>query len=154
MVSNNQKQGLYRPENAKDSCGFGLIAHQHGEASHELVQTACEALDRMTHRGAVAVDGKTGDGCGVLMQFPASFFRAVAEEEGIRLGRLFGVGMVFLNADPEIAARSRKLLKKYIKNETLSIAGWRKVPINPSVCGQVALESMPLIEQEIGRAHV
>jgi len=140
-------EGLYQPEKAKESCGFGLIAHQHGEASHELVATACTALARMTHRGAVAADGKTGDGCGVLMQFPDSFFREVAKEEGMRLGRVFGVGMVFLNTDPEIAARSRKLLKKHIKNETLSIAGWRTVPTNPSVCGQTALESLPCIEQ-------
>ena len=140
-------KGLYRPEKAKESCGFGLIAHQHGEASHELMTTACTALARMTHRGAVAADGKTGDGCGVLMQFPGSFFREIAEEEGMRLGRVFGVGMVFLNTNPEVAARSRKLLKKHIKNETLNIAGWRTVPTNPSVCGQTALESLPCIEQ-------
>ena len=147
MQQRDHTKGLYRPDKAKDSCGFGLIAHQQGEASHELVRTACMALTRMTHRGAIAVDGKTGDGCGVLMQFPASFFRQVAEDEGIRLGRVFGVGMVFLNTDPDIAARSRKLLKKHIKNETLSIAGWRSVPTNPSVCGQMALDSMPCIEQ-------
>ena len=147
MNQSKHTKGLYRPEQAKDSCGFGLIAHQHGEASHELVSTACTALTRMTHRGAIAVDGKTGDGCGVLMQFPDSFFRQVAEEDDMRLGRVFGVGMVYLNKDPEIAARSRKILKKHIKNETLSIAGWRSVPTNPSVCGQTALESMPCIEQ-------
>jgi len=147
MEQSDHIKGLYRPEQAKESCGFGLIAHQYGEASHELVNTACTALTRMTHRGAVAADGKTGDGCGVLMQFPESFFRDIAEDEGIRLGRFFGVGMVFLNTDPEIAARSRKLLKKHIKNETLSIAGWRTVPTNPSVCGDMALDSMPCIEQ-------
>ncbi len=147
MKQNNQIQGLYRPENAKDSCGFGLIAHQHGKPSHELVKTACTALTRMTHRGAVAADGKTGDGCGVLMQFPESFFRQVAKDDNIRLGRLFGVGMVFLSSDPEMAERSRKLLKRHIKNETLSIAGWRKVPINTEVCGETALASMPCIEQ-------
>jgi len=70
MNKTKHTKGLYRPDQAKDSCGFGLIAHQHGEASHELVSTACAALTRMTHRGAIAVDGKTGDGCGVLMQFP------------------------------------------------------------------------------------
>ena len=142
-----ETKGLYRPEFAKESCGFGLIAHQHGETSHELVSTACTALARMTHRGAVAVDGKTGDGCGVLLQFPESFFREVADDEGFRLGRVFAVGMVFLNADEEIAARSRKILKKHIKNETLGVAGWRVVPTNPSVCGQMALDSMPRIEQ-------
>ena len=88
-------KSLYRPEQAKESCGFGLIAHQYGEPSHELVTTACKALDRMTHRGAVAADGKTGDGCGILMQFPDSFFRAIAAEEGIHAGRVFGVGVVF-----------------------------------------------------------
>ncbi len=140
-------EGLYDPENAKESCGFGLIAHQQGEVSHELVETACTALTRMTHRGAVAVDGKTGDGCGLLLQFPEGFFRQVAEEEGMWLGPRFAVGMVFLNPDPEIATQSRKILKKHIKNETLGIAGWRKVPTDPSVCGQIALDSMPLIEQ-------
>ncbi len=147
MQQRDHIKGLYRPERAKDSCGFGLIAHQHGKASHELVDTACKALTRMTHRGAIAVDGKSGDGCGVLMKFPQSFFKKVAKDEGMMLGRVFGVGMVFLNTDPEIAARSRKILKKHIKNETLSIAGWRSVPINPSVCGQTALDSMPCIEQ-------
>ena len=146
-MKQNHTHGLYRPEQAKESCGFGLIAHQQGEPSHELVETACSALTRMTHRGAVAADGKTGDGCGVLMQFPGSFFRQVGEQEGMRLGRLFAVGMVFLNTDPEIAERSRKILKKHIGNETLSIAGWRSVPTNPSVCGETALESMPVIEQ-------
>ncbi|HEY5775109.1 MAG TPA: glutamate synthase large subunit [Xanthomonadales bacterium] len=147
MERRNHTKGLYRPERAKDSCGFGLIAHKHGETSHELVNTACSALARMTHRGAIAVDGKTGDGCGVLMQFPKSFFKKVAKQQGMRLGRVFGVGMVFLNADPAIAARSRKILEKHIENETLSIAGWRSVPTNPGVCGQTALDSMPTIEQ-------
>ncbi len=145
--SHTAPTGLYQPENAKESCGFGLIAHQHGEPSHDLVITACTALSRMTHRGAVAADGKTGDGCGVLMQFPTTFFRELAEEEGMWLGRQFAVGMVFLDADEEIAARSRKILKKHIKNETLGIAGWRSVPVEPSVCGRLAQYTMPRIEQ-------
>ena len=84
MVQREHIIGLYKPDQAKESCGFGLIAHQHGETSHELVSTACIALTRMTHRGAIAVDGKTGDGCGLLMQLPQSFFRQVAKEEGVR----------------------------------------------------------------------
>jgi len=147
MKQRDQIKGLYRPDQAKESCGFGLIAHQQGEASHELVSTACKALARMTHRGAIAVDGKSGDGCGVLMQFPESFFRDLAEEEGLWLGRVFAVGMVFLSQDAETAARSRKIIKKQVENETLGIAGWRVVPTNPLVCGQMALDSMPRIEQ-------
>ncbi len=57
---------LYRPEFEKDNCGFGLIAHMDGASSHWLVETAIEALARLTHRGAISADGKTGDGCGLL----------------------------------------------------------------------------------------
>ena len=71
---------LYDHSVQKDNCGFGLIAHQQGEASHKLVKTAIHALDRMQHRGGIAADGKTGDGCGLLMQKPDTFFRAIAEE--------------------------------------------------------------------------
>jgi len=60
---------------SKDNCGFGLIAHTTGEASHKIVRTAIHALDRMQHRGGIAADGKTGDGCGLLMQKPNSFFK-------------------------------------------------------------------------------
>ena len=59
--------GLYRPEEFRDNCGFGLIAHTSGDASHRLLQTAIESLTCMTHRGGIAADGKTGDGCGLLM---------------------------------------------------------------------------------------
>ncbi|MFT7259554.1 MAG: glutamate synthase (NADPH/NADH) large chain, partial [Glaciecola sp.] len=61
---------LYHQNDSKDNCGFGLIAHTTGEASHQLVKTAIEGLDRMQHRGGVAADGKTGDGCGLLLQKP------------------------------------------------------------------------------------
>jgi glutamate synthase (NADPH/NADH) large chain len=147
MAASKHTRGLYRPEQAKESCGFGLITHQFGETSHELVVTACKALTRMTHRGAIAADGKTGDGCGLLMQFPQTFFRQLAEEEGIRPARMFGLGMVFMNTDPVLAQQSRDILEKHINNEMMGVAGWRTVPVNPSVCGKVALESLPTIEQ-------
>ena len=54
--------GLYRVDEFRDNCGFGLIAHVKGEASHKLVCTGIEALTCMTHRGGIAADGKTGDG--------------------------------------------------------------------------------------------
>jgi glutamate synthase (NADPH/NADH) large chain len=68
---------LYDPEFERDSCGFGLIANLDDLPSHWVVETAIEALARLTHRGAVAADGKTGDGCGLLIKFPEGFLRAV-----------------------------------------------------------------------------
>ena len=74
--------GLYDPNDDRDNCGFGLIAHLHGEASHQLVRTAIEALASMTHRGGIAADGRTGDGCGLLLQKPDLFLRRAAQTCG------------------------------------------------------------------------
>ena len=79
-------QGLYDPAFEKDSCGFGLIANLDDLPSHWVVETAISALARLTHRGAVAADGKTGDGCGLLLKFPFAFLRSVGEEQGFELG--------------------------------------------------------------------
>ena len=65
--------GLYRLDEFKDNCGFGLIAHTKGQASHRILETAIESLTCMTHRGGIAADGKTGDGCGLLIQKPDRF---------------------------------------------------------------------------------
>ena len=100
--------GLFRPEDFRDNCGFGLIAHTGGKASHRLLSTAIESLTCMTHRGGIAADGKTGDGCGLLMQMPDSFMREVAREcFGAGPGDTYGVGQVFLSNDPGRAARAR-----------------------------------------------
>lgn len=76
-MTEREAQGLYDPAFEKDSCGFGLIANLDDMPSHWIVKTAISALARLTHRGAVAADGKTGDGCGLLIKFPETFLRAV-----------------------------------------------------------------------------
>ena len=138
---------VYDREVCKANCGFGLIAHMDGEPSHRLVRTAIGALDRMDHRGAILADGKTGDGCGLLMQKPDSFFRAVAEEEGWSLSSRYGVGMVFLGHGAERLQAVQEVFAEELAAETLSIAGWRKVPIDSSVLGEIAAESLPVIMQ-------
>ncbi|MBA6329040.1 glutamate synthase large subunit [Colwellia sp. MB02u-6] len=138
---------LYDHSYQKDNCGFGLIAHQHGETSHKLVKTAIQALDRMQHRGGIAADGKTGDGCGLLMQKPDSFFRAVAEENNWPLGRKYAVGMIFLNPDPIKASASKKILEEELARETLTLVGWRIVPTDTSTLGEIAKGNLPAIEQ-------
>jgi len=138
---------LYDHSVQKDNCGFGLIAHQQGEKSHKLIKTAISALDRMQHRGGIASDGKTGDGCGLLLQKPDSFFRAVAAENNWNLGKKYAVGMIFLSPDPIEAALSKKILEEELSNECLTIIGWRKVPTDTSVLGEIALGNLPAIEQ-------
>ncbi|ACN16315.1 GltB2 [Desulforapulum autotrophicum HRM2] len=140
---------LYQPRMDKDNCGFGLIAHLQGKTSHKLVRTAISSLARMAHRGAIGADGKTGDGCGLLLQKPDLFFQAIAQENGWRLGNRYGVGMLFLNPDPEKQQQARDVVEKELAKETLIVAGWRKLPINPEVLGDLAKKTLPSIYQVI-----
>ncbi|RLA55828.1 MAG: glutamate synthase large subunit [Gammaproteobacteria bacterium] len=140
--------GLFRPEEFRDNCGFGLIAHSSGDASHRLLQTAIESLTRMTHRGGIAADGKTGDGCGLLMQMPNQFIRTLAREcFDADLSEHFGIGQIFLSTDPRRAAAARQATEQALTGQGLKILGWRIVPTDSSVCGEIALASLPAIEQ-------
>ncbi|MET1081211.1 MAG: glutamate synthase large subunit [Pseudomonas sp.] len=142
------KAGLYHPDEFKDNCGFGLIAHMQGEASHHLLQTAIEALTCMTHRGGINADGKTGDGCGLLLQKPDIFLRAMAREHfAVDLPKQYAVGMVFFNQDAAKAELARECMNREILAAGLSLVGWRLVPIDTSVLGRLALERLPRIEQ-------
>ncbi|MDH3325897.1 MAG: glutamate synthase large subunit [Gammaproteobacteria bacterium] len=146
-MSNQKFKGLYRPQFEKDNCGFGLIAHMDGEPSHWLVKTAISSLACLTHRGAVAADGKTGDGCGILMSKPDSFLRLIAEENNFTLGKNYAVGMVFLNTDDALAQKAQDTLNKELTAEGLKVAGWRVVPTDPTACGDDALKSLPQFKQ-------
>ncbi|MFT5700974.1 MAG: glutamate synthase (NADPH/NADH) large chain [Desulforhopalus sp.] len=141
--------GLYNPQLEKDNCGFGLIAHMEGEASHKLVRTAIISLARMAHRGGIAADGKTGDGCGLLLQKPDSFFQAIAKEEGWALGGRYGVGMIFLSQDPQKRDTAKEIVEKELEAESLTVLGWREVPVDTEVLGDFAKKTMPGIVQVI-----
>jgi glutamate synthase (NADPH/NADH) large chain len=146
-MSIREEHGLYRESYEKDSCGFGLIANLDDQPSHWLVKTAIASLNRLTHRGAVAADGKTGDGCGLLLKKPEKFLRAVAKDAGIKLAPLFAAGNVFVSRDAAIAAASRAELAAQVEREGLVVAGWRELPTNPGACGAEALKTLPQITQ-------
>ena len=141
-------QGLYRPEEFRDNCGFGLIAHIKGQPSHRLLETAIESLTCMTHRGGIAADGKTGDGCGLLLQMPDSFMRAEAQAHFAKdLGRHYAVGMIFMGAEAAAQSTAKAALESALAANELDVIGWREVPLNPEVCGEIALDQLPHIEQ-------
>ena len=146
-MTERQANGLYDPAFERDSCGFGLIANLDDMPSHWVVETAISALARLTHRGAVAADGKTGDGCGLLIKFPKTFMRAVGEDLGFALDERFAAGTVFLNQDAARAEGARQTINTAIAEIGLEVVGWRVVPTDPSVCGEQALRTLPRIEQ-------
>ncbi|MEY8240237.1 MAG: glutamate synthase large subunit [Cycloclasticus sp.] len=139
--------GLYDPAFEKDSCGFGLIANIDNKPSHWLVKTSIDSLARLTHRGAVAADGKSGDGCGLLLKTPETFLRAKAKELGATPSDVFAVGMVFFNQDAAKAAKAKATLQQEIEKEGLEVITWRVVPVNTEACGEQSLATLPTIEQ-------
>ncbi len=138
---------LYSPDFEQDSCGFGLIAQMDDQPSHTLVQNAIGSLACMTHRGAIAADGLSGDGCGLLFKKPEAFLQAVAQEAGMTLAPLYAAGLLFLSRDASIADQARASLQAELETEGLTVAGFRQVPTDASVCGDSALASLPQIEQ-------
>lgn len=140
-------QGLYRLDEYRDNCGFGLIAHIGGHASHDLLQKAIEALTCMTHRGGIAADGKTGDGCGLLMQIPDAFFRDVVKTQlSASLPDRYAVGAIMLSKNPEQREQAKAVIDAELARENLSVVAWRDVPTNNDCLGDIALRTLPVIE--------
>src|SRR5690606_2951275 len=139
--------GLYDPNDERDACGFGMIAQLDDQPSRALVDTAIAALSRMTHRGGVAADGLTGDGCGLLIRKPDAFLRALAAEAGVAVGPRFAAGLVFLPHDEALAAQCRATLEAELFRAGATLGGWRVVPTHHAVCGQLARDTLPRIEQ-------
>ena len=139
--------GLYDPRDERDACGFGLIAQLDDVPNRLLVDAALVALARMTHRGGVAADGLSGDGCGLLLKQPDKFLRTLAREANIALGSQFAAGLVFLPHDDALAAQARETLRAALAEVQLAIAGWRIPPLGVEACGASACVTMPRIEQ-------
>lgn len=141
-------KGLYQLDEFRDNCGFGLIAHLHGKQSHKLLLTGIEALTCMTHRGGIAADGKTGDGCGLLIQKPEGFLRTLARELfAAELPEKYGIGAIMLDLDAQIRDRQKQAVNEELAAQGLEVLGWRLVPTDNSVLGEIALASLPAFEQ-------
>jgi glutamate synthase (NADPH/NADH) large chain/glutamate synthase (ferredoxin) len=143
------QQGLYHPENDKDSCGIGLIVHLDNEPRHSLVENAVQILINLEHRGAVGGDHATGDGAGLLLQMPDEFFRKEAAKLGfgLPLAGQYGTGMFFLPTEPTLAKRCRQTFESVAKDEGLTILGWRSVAVASDHLGDFSRATMPVIEQ-------
>src|SRR5438094_1884341 len=128
-----------------DACGVGFVTQLGDPGSHETVERALEALRRLAHRGGVDADGRSGDGAGLLTQIPNSFTRKQARRNGIDLPPVFGLGMVFLSAGNENAARA--IIQSTALENGLRCLGWRSVPCDPGVVGPRARNTLPVIEQ-------
>ena len=126
----------------KDNCGFGLIANIDNRPSHGLLEQAIGALERMMHRGAIAADGKSGDGSGLLLSMPHKFMAKAAKKEGHDLPAQYAVAMLFYKNTDNL-----KVFEEMCEKNDLRVLFSREVPINTDALGEQALKTLPSITQ-------
>lgn len=146
------KQGLYDPRFEKDSCGVGFVAHIGGQASHQIVSDARQALCRMHHRGGCGSEPNTGDGAGILTALPHRFFERVLKDEfdlALPESGRYAVGNIFLPTDETERETCMALINRLLAEQELELLTWRTVPVDLEMAdlGPAALAARPHIEQ-------
>ncbi len=130
----------------RDACGIGFVANVEGRPSRDIVETAIRSLCRVTHRGAVAADARTGDGAGLLLPIPDRFFTREANDLGVNGSHEGRLGIVvvfdFEHASPH---EIRRIVGTACRMEGIDVLGWRDVPVYPQALGDRARRLMPRI---------
>ena len=137
--------GLYDPANEHDACGVGMAVNIDGHKEHRIVEYGLRLLENMAHRGAENGDGKTGDGAGILVQIPHDFIKKLKIPVP-EAGR-YGTGMFFLPKDETFASECMRCFRDACAEAALYIIAERKVPVDHSVPGPMAMEGEPDILQ-------
>jgi glutamate synthase domain-containing protein 2/glutamate synthase domain-containing protein 1/glutamate synthase domain-containing protein 3 len=141
---------LYDSRWEHDACGTGFLAQISGEATHTLVQTALEALARLTHRGAQDADTEIYDGTGILTQIPRALLLEELDRQQVSVANPedLAVGMIFLPTDRDTAAvRCRQIIEQTLTEVGLVFLGWRTPPVDYGVLSTHAREVAPDIAQ-------
>ena len=140
---------LYDPRHEHDACGVGFVADLDGSHAQHTVPMALEALAALAHRGARAADDRTGDGAGISIPISARFGARLITEAGLTArprGRL-AVAMCFLPAIDAHAAVA--MVEARAREEGLTVAGWREVPIRRELVADRRVAETPTIRQAI-----
>ena len=107
---------------------MGFVATPGQPASHRVVELGVRALGRLSHRGGMDSDGRSGDGAGLLIQVPRQLLGDV------------GVAVLF-----EWETGAREILAAALATAGTPVAEWRQVPVDPAALGDKARETMPAI---------
>jgi glutamate synthase domain-containing protein 2/glutamate synthase domain-containing protein 1/glutamate synthase domain-containing protein 3 len=142
-------RGLWDPEEERDACGVGLVVDRRGGRDRGVLPLALTALARMSHRGAVDADGRTGDGAGVTTQIP----HAILDEEFARRGEklpepgFFATGLLFLPRRAQERRSCRETVSRVLSSRGLPVLSWRRPPLSEQALGEKARGSCPAIAQ-------
>ncbi|NQY78828.1 MAG: glutamate synthase large subunit [Candidatus Caenarcaniphilales bacterium] len=131
----------------QDSCGFAMLANLDGIASEEIIQKSIQGLDKLSHRGTVAADGKSSDGCGILFKIEKESVLNLINTENIVIPNQFAIAVLYLSPDQEKYDKSLNIFNQELEKKNMGIFSIREVPIKPEYCGHRALKDLPRIIQ-------
>ncbi len=147
-----ENTGLYRQEFEHENCGIGFVAHLKGRKSHSIISQGLDILRNMTHRGAEGADSRTGDGAGIMIQVPRDFY--LIQGFALPPSGQFGTGLLFLPRESGDRAKCEEILLNIVREENVSLIGFRDVPRNSSVLGEISLAAEPFVKQILLGADV
>lgn len=135
----NHKNNLTYSGPEKSACGVGFIVSRKQEYNNSHLLKGLHALRCVEHRGACAADGLTGDGAGIMTDIP---FELLGYEPDT-----VAVATLFLSKDVSKQQKVLKIFESTFSLFGLDVLEYRDVPVNPSVLGESASESVPDIVQ-------
>src|SRR6201996_5249304 len=97
------------------SGGVGFVATLRNQPTHEIVTQALTALARLAHRGAIAADGKSSDGVGIMTAIPRKFLLASANLT-LDADQPLAVGVVFF---PDASSDGQLALEQALTAQNL-----------------------------------
>ena len=125
------------------NCGIGAIANLDGTYSHDIIEQGMTLLKSLSHRGGTSKDG-TGDGCGILLQIPTSFYE---QRHGIKGD--FAVMMTFLPKGENEHQLAKGHIYEALKQLKLQLIKEIAVPVDSSFLTPTAHQTEPVPTQFI-----
>ena len=127
----------HKPFLEKSACGVGFIASRKNIASHENLQKALHALSCVEHRGACNADLVSSDGAGIMADIPFELF-------GYKKGEV-AVATIFAPHDAHRRRKALRIFEETFQFYGLKVLEYRTVPVDPTVLGEIARETVPFI---------
>ncbi|SIS12186.1 glutamate synthase large subunit [Natronorubrum thiooxidans] len=145
-TSAEHSRGLADPADERSNCGVGVVMDLDGNRGHDVVADGLELLVNLEHRGTTGAEKNTGDGAGIMLQMPDSFFDGVLEAD---LPDTYAVGSIFFPQDETAREALISIIEDSLETYNLEALEWRDVPTNNADLGQTAVDAEPDVWQVV-----
>jgi glutamate synthase (NADPH/NADH) large chain len=154
-TSPNESNGLYDPSFEHDACGVAFVADIRGRASHEIICDGLTALLNMEHRGASGSEPDSGDGAGILIQNPDTYWRQITTFPLPPAGQyLTGIAFLDPNEEGETRRDQQHTINDIAAEEGLTVIGVREVPVDSNLLGATSRSTEPYMLQYFLRSTI